>query len=89
MPQREGTVDRIDDGVAVVLIEEGGETVEEVQIDGSEVGDGIREGDRVRLRGDDGKSIEVVDGGKKGIEQRMEKKLKRLRSRGRTTTEKE
>lgn len=89
MPPREGTVDRIDDGVAIVLIEEGGETVEEVHIDESEVGDGIREGDRVRFLGDDGNSIEVVDGGKKEIEKRMEKKLERLRSRGRKTTEKE
>lgn len=86
---REGTVDRIADGVAVVLIEEGGETVEEVQIDGSEIPDGVREGDRVRLRSDDGKGVEAVEGVKEDMERRMEKKLKRLRSRGRKSTERE
>lgn len=86
---REGTVDRIADGVAVVLIEEGGETVEEVQIDGSEIPDGVREGDRVRLRSDDGKSVDAVEGVKEDMERRMEKKLKRLRSRGRKSTERE
>jgi len=86
---REGTVDRIADGVAVVLIEEGGETVEEVQIDGSEIPDGVSEGDRVRLRSDDGKGVEAVEGVKEDMERRMEKKLKRLRSRGRKSTERE
>lgn len=77
-------MDRIADGVAVVLVEENGETVDEVYIE--EIPSGIHVGDKVRLHSEDEDEtkLEAVDEGEE-TERRLEEKLKRLRSRGRKT----
>lgn len=49
LPRREGTIDRIRDGVAVVLVEEGGETAGEVHVAEERLPDGIDEGDKVSM----------------------------------------
>ena len=84
LSHRKGTVDRVTDGVAVVLVEEDGETVDEVHIE--EIPRGIHVGDKVRLHSEDGDEtkLEAVDEGEE-TERRLEKKLKHLRSRGRKT----
>jgi hypothetical protein len=87
---REGTVDRITDGVAVVLIEEGGETVDELHLGEDSLPEGTRAGDRVRVSGEgDSERIEAAGGRDGCMEERMEKKLRRLRSRRRNSTEEE
>ena len=47
--RRKGTVDRLVDGVAVVLVEEGGETVEELYIDEKRLPAGVGRGEKVAL----------------------------------------
>ena len=49
LPRRKGTLDRTTDGVGVVLVEEGGETAEEVHIDEEHLPEDVREGDTVSL----------------------------------------
>jgi hypothetical protein len=77
-------VDRITDGVAVILVEEDEETVDEVHIE--EIPSGIHVGDKVHLHSDDGgeTELEAVDE-REETERRLEEKLKRLRSRGKKT----
>ena|GEM_PF-4847010 len=77
-------MDRVTDGVAVILVEEDGETVDEVHVE--DIPSGIRVGDKVHLHSDDGDEtkLEAVDEGEE-TERRLEKKLRRLRLRGEKT----
>ena len=61
LPRRKGTVDRITDGVAVVLVEEKGETVGEVHVEEESLPEDVDAGDKVLVVEETDEGGSVVD----------------------------